>query len=58
MRINIATEPVNKWVVWTDFDKCGRPTDGQMFADKSDAELFALQTKGKLEFVGDVYPAF
>ena len=52
-----ATIWVNKWVVWTDFSDTGTPLAGVIFYHREDAQRYADETGGRMEYIGQVYTA-
>ena len=57
MKHIIETEPLNRWIVWTEWDACGRRLSGRTFQDEAEAKEYEKETGGQLEFVGEVYTA-
>lgn len=57
MRRVIDTEPLNRWIVWTEWDACGRPLSGQTFQNEEDAKAYEKKSGGRLEFIGEVFTA-
>ena len=52
-----ATIWVNKWVVWTDFSDAGTPLAGVIFYRREDAQRYADETGGRIEYIGQVFTA-
>lgn len=58
MKRSVNTIPFNQWVVWTKLTPSGKPLEGKLFTDLADAEEYAVEIGGVLEFIGEVYGAF